>query len=54
LSMAYARGALSDPSMLSDAIRQIEIVRQKATIQFHPEISAGRTMLGKIAAELAR
>lgn len=54
LSMAHARGVLSNPNLLSEAIRHVEIVRQNATIQFHPEIAAGRAMVGKLAVEQAR
>lgn len=50
LSMALAKGTLSDQGILNDSIRQVEIVRQKATIQFHPEIAKGRASVGKLAA----
>ncbi|MED1953564.1 NAD(P)/FAD-dependent oxidoreductase [Brevibacillus centrosporus] len=49
LSMAYARGALTDPSPLTDAIRDVKAVRQRATIQFHPEIIEGRALVEKLA-----
>ncbi|MGG1658531.1 NAD(P)/FAD-dependent oxidoreductase [Brevibacillus sp. NRS-1366] len=51
LSMAYSRGALTDQNLLQKAVLQVEYVRQKATIQFHPEIHAGRALVGKMAAE---
>ena len=49
LSISSTHGALTDQSLLQEAIRQVEHVRQNATIQFHPEIRAGRAMVGQMA-----
>lgn len=51
LSIAKARGKLTNEQRLSDAIQQVKIVRQNATIQFHPDIVAGRALVGKMTAE---
>ncbi|MFS0554642.1 NAD(P)/FAD-dependent oxidoreductase [Brevibacillus sp. 179-C9.3 HS] len=51
LSIAKARGKLADAQQLSDAIQQVKIVRQNATIQFHPDIVAGRALVGQMTAE---
>ncbi|QRG66528.1 NAD(P)/FAD-dependent oxidoreductase [Brevibacillus choshinensis] len=49
LSMADAHGALADSAELENAIRQVGIVRQRATIQFHPDIDEGRATVGQLA-----
>lgn len=49
LSISSTHGALTDQSLLQEAIRQVEHVRQNATIQFHPEIRAGRATVGQMA-----
>ncbi|MFG0216592.1 NAD(P)/FAD-dependent oxidoreductase [Brevibacillus porteri] len=51
LSIAKARGKLKNEQPLSDAIQQVKIVRQNATIQFHPDIVAGRALVGQMTAE---
>lgn len=51
MSMAFSHGSLRDPHVLSDSIKQIEIVRNNATLQFHPGIRAGRMQVGLMAAE---
>lgn len=53
LSMALAKGTLADQLLLDDSIRQVELVRRKATIQFHPEIAHGRASVSKLAANWA-
>ncbi|GIO08460.1 sarcosine oxidase subunit alpha [Brevibacillus reuszeri] len=49
LSISSTHGALTDQSLLQEAIRQVEHVSQNATIQFHPEIRAGRALVGQMA-----
>ncbi|MED4587019.1 NAD(P)/FAD-dependent oxidoreductase [Brevibacillus choshinensis] len=49
LSMSYSCGALTDRELLENAIRQVSSVRQRATIQFHPDIVEGRALVGKLA-----
>ncbi|AWX57819.1 MULTISPECIES: NAD(P)/FAD-dependent oxidoreductase [Brevibacillus] len=51
LSIAKARGKLTNEQPLLDAIQQVKIVRQNATIQFHPNIVAGRALVGQMTAE---
>ncbi|WGV58911.1 FAD-dependent oxidoreductase [Brevibacillus brevis] len=51
LSIAKAQGKLTNEQPLSDAIQQVKIVRQNATIQFHPDIVAGRALVGQMTAE---
>lgn len=51
LSIAKARGKLKNEQPLSDALQQVKIVRQNATIQFHPDIVAGRALVGQMTAE---
>lgn len=51
LSMAKSRGFLADEQLLEEAIRQVNFVRQNATIQFHPDIAAGRTIVGQMASQ---
>ncbi|WP_289140983.1 NAD(P)/FAD-dependent oxidoreductase [uncultured Brevibacillus sp.] len=51
LSIASTHGVLSDQSLIQQAIHQVEYVRQKATIQFHPEISSGRAIISQMATE---
>ncbi|NTU32973.1 FAD-dependent oxidoreductase [Brevibacillus sp. HB1.1] len=51
LSIAKARGKLKNDQPLSDAIQQVKTVRQSATIQFHPDIVAGRALVGQLTAE---
>lgn len=51
LSIAKARGKLTNEQPLSDAIQQVKFVRQNATIQFHPDIVAGRALVGQMTAE---
>ncbi|QDS32713.1 NAD(P)/FAD-dependent oxidoreductase [Brevibacillus brevis] len=51
LSIAKARGKLKNEQPLSDAVQQVKIVRQNATIQFHPDIVAGRALVGQMTAE---
>ncbi|MED2254575.1 NAD(P)/FAD-dependent oxidoreductase [Brevibacillus parabrevis] len=50
LSMAQASGLLADDSLLSQAQLQVKRVRQNATIQFHPDIAAGRELIGQMTA----
>lgn len=52
LSMALAHGSLRDPGQLSDAIKQVDLVRQSTAISFHPDIRSGRLMVEKMAAEV--
>lgn len=48
LSMACAKGLLAEKEQLDEAIRQVDSVRRRATIQFHPDIAEGRAAIGKL------
>ncbi|MFY0544151.1 NAD(P)/FAD-dependent oxidoreductase [Brevibacillus sp. H7] len=50
LSMALARGALSDEGMLAQAISRVKRLRLQATILFHPDIAEGRAAVARMAA----
>lgn len=49
LAMSHAGGRLSDERKLQEAIRQVETVRQRATIQFHPDIAGGRAAVTQMS-----
>ncbi|MGF9799683.1 NAD(P)/FAD-dependent oxidoreductase [Brevibacillus agri] len=53
LAMAKAAGLLADDSLLTQALHHVNHVRKNATIQFHPDIAAGRAQVGKMAAAWA-
>ncbi len=50
LAIAHDLGALQQGEKLQHAIQRVDVVRQQATIQFHPDIASGRATVARLAA----